>query len=150
MPFIEYGAESILPRVMGQTLHIVDDLSAVALARSVLVTIGTPVDEFLNPERHVILDCIDSLLPHLDDGQLLVLRSTLYPGTTEAVATHLKKKQRHLNVAFCPERIVQGHMSDRMLQWQRIEAMKTLAASSNAKVIMVGGEGKTATTLDIR
>ena len=47
------------------------------------------------------------------------------------------------------ERIVQGHMSDRMLQWQRIEAMKTLAASSNAKVIMVGGEGKTSTTLDI-
>ena len=49
----------------------------------VIVTIGTPIDEFLNPERHVVQQCIDMLLPHLHDEQLLVLRSTLYPGTTD-------------------------------------------------------------------
>jgi hypothetical protein len=46
-------------------------------------------------------------------------------------------------------RLVQQHMSDRVLQWQRIEAMKALATSSNAKVIMLG-EGKGGTILDIK
>ena len=54
-------------------------------------------------------NCIDALLPHLRDGQLLVLRSTLYPGTTDWVDANLKKKGRKLKVAFCPERIAQGH-----------------------------------------
>ncbi len=48
------------------------------------------------------------------------------------------------------ERLVQQHMTDRMLQWQRIEALKALATSTNAKVIMLGGDGKSATTLDIK
>lgn len=45
-------------------------------------------------------------------------------------------------------RIIEQHMTDKMLQWQRIEAMKTLAASGNTKVIMMG-EGK-GTVLDIK
>jgi regulator of protease activity HflC (stomatin/prohibitin superfamily) len=48
------------------------------------------------------------------------------------------------------ERLVQQHMSARMLEWQRIEALKVLAASSNAKVIMLGGDGKNATNVDIK
>jgi len=74
----------------------------------VIITIGTPVDKFLNPERGVVQDCIDALLPYLRDGQLLVLRSTLYPGTTDWIDGHLKRHKRKLKVAFCPERIVQG------------------------------------------
>ncbi len=110
LPFIEYGADELLTNALRDNkLLFTSTPGEISRSGPVIVTIGTPVDEFLNPERHVILDCIDSLLPHLDDGQLLVLRSTLYPGTTEAVAAHLKKKERHLNVAFCPERIVQGY-----------------------------------------
>jgi regulator of protease activity HflC (stomatin/prohibitin superfamily) len=48
------------------------------------------------------------------------------------------------------ERLVQQHMSDRMLAWQKIEALKTLAASANTKVIMMGGDGKSGTTVDIK
>jgi regulator of protease activity HflC (stomatin/prohibitin superfamily) len=47
------------------------------------------------------------------------------------------------------ERIVQQHMSDRMLRWQQIAAMKDLAASPNAKVIMMG-EKAGATTVDVK
>ena len=74
-----------------------------------IVTIGTPVDEFLNPVRRVIQDCVDPLLPHLRDGQLLILRSTLFPGTTDWIDAHIKRQGRNLKVAFCPERIVQGY-----------------------------------------
>ena len=75
----------------------------------VIVTIGTPIDEFLNPVRRVVQDCIDALLPRLVDGQLLVLRSTVFPGTTDWLASYLEAKGRKLKVAFCPERVVQGY-----------------------------------------
>jgi UDP-N-acetyl-D-mannosaminuronic acid dehydrogenase len=67
------------------------------------------VDEFLNPVGKVVQDCIDGLLPHLADGQLLILRSTVFPGTTDWLDAHLKRKGRNLKVAFCPERVVQGY-----------------------------------------
>src|SRR5579859_1263387 len=89
LPFIEYGADDLLSAALrDKKLVFSNTPDAVSKSGPVIVTIGTPVDEFLNPERHVILDCIDSLLPYLSDGQLLVLRSTIYPGTTEAVAAH--------------------------------------------------------------
>jgi UDP-N-acetyl-D-mannosaminuronic acid dehydrogenase len=57
----------------------------------------------------VVQDCIDSLLPRLADGQLLILRSTVFPGTTDWLSDYLKEKGRRLKVAFCPERVVQGN-----------------------------------------
>ena len=45
----------------------------------------------------------------LADGQLVVLRSTVFPGTTDWFASHLQEKGRKLKVAFCPERVVQGY-----------------------------------------
>jgi len=49
------------------------------------------------------------------------------------------------------ERIVQVHMTDRMLRWQQIAAMKDLAVSTNAKVIMLGGGEKAGgTILDVK
>jgi UDP-N-acetyl-D-mannosaminuronic acid dehydrogenase len=110
LPFIEYGAEYLLSKALrDHKLIFTNTPDAISKSGPIIVTIGTPVDEFLNPERHVVLNCLDSLLPYVSDGQLLVLRSTLYPGTTDAVDAHLKRKNRDLKVAFCPERIVQGY-----------------------------------------
>src|SRR5579872_1858811 len=104
LPFIEYGAEDLLSTALRDHKLIFTSMpAAISNSGPIIVTIGTPVDEFLNPERHVVLNCLDNLLPYLPDGQLLVLRSTLYPGTTDAVAKHLKRRQRDLKVAFCPE-----------------------------------------------
>ena len=110
IPFIENGAQPLLTKALAdQRLFFTSRPSEISSNGPVIVTIGTPVDEFLNPVRYVIQRCIDTLLPHLHDGQLLVLRSTLYPGTTEWIDEYLKCKGRNLKVAFCPERIAQGH-----------------------------------------
>ncbi len=110
LPFIEYGAEALLTKALADK-HLVftSKPSEISTTGPVIVTIGTPVDEFLNPVRRVIQECIDRLVPHLNDGQLIVLRSTLYPGTTDWIDDHLKRQGRKLKLAFCPERIVQGH-----------------------------------------
>ncbi len=109
LPFIEKDAQPLLVKALADKRLFFTSLpSEISTSGPVIITIGTPVDEFLNPVRAVIQRCIDGLLPHLRDGQLLVLRSTLYPGTTEWIDAHIKRQGRNLKVAFCPERIVQG------------------------------------------
>lgn len=109
VPFIENDAEPLLTKALAdKRLFFTSRPNEISTSGPVIITIGTPVDEFLNPVRNVIQKCIDGLLPHLSDGQLLVLRSTLYPGTTDWIDDHIKRQGRKLKVAFCPERIVQG------------------------------------------
>ena len=84
LPFIEHGAQSVLRQGTGRQPAGVHQFIRQDFAGGpVIITIGTPVDEFLNPVRQVVQDCIDAMLPALADGQLLVLRSTVFPGTTE-------------------------------------------------------------------
>lgn len=133
LPFIEYGAEDLLSTALRQRKLIFTSApDAMSKSGPIIVTIGTPVDEFLNPERQVVLDCLDKLLPYLCDGQLLVLRSTLYPGTTDAVAAHLKRKKRELKVAFCPERIVQGYGIEELRRMPQIVSGTTPEAAREA------------------
>jgi UDP-N-acetyl-D-mannosaminuronic acid dehydrogenase len=110
VPFIEKDAEPLLAKALAdQRLFFTSKPDDISTKGPVIVTIGTPVDEFLNPVRNVIQRCIDPLLPHMRDGQLLVLRSTLYPGTTDWIDGHIKRQGKTLKIAFCPERIAQGH-----------------------------------------
>ena len=48
-------------------------------------------------------------MPHLADGQLLVLRSTVYPGVTAMVEKRMAEVGKDVDVVFCPERIAEGH-----------------------------------------
>jgi UDP-N-acetyl-D-mannosaminuronic acid dehydrogenase len=136
LPFIEHGAEELLLNALRDNrLIFTSSPDSVSKTGPVIVTIGTPVDEFLNPERHVVLDCIDALLPHLNDGQLLILRSTLYPGTTDSIAVHLRAKNRDLKVAFCPERIVQGYGIDELRRMPQIVSGTTPEATAEATAL---------------
>ncbi|MEP7031433.1 MAG: nucleotide sugar dehydrogenase, partial [Pseudolabrys sp.] len=109
LPFIEHDAAPLLSKALAnKKLIFTSSPSAISKRGPVVVTIGTPVDEFLNPVQKAVQDCIDALLPHLHDDQLLVLRSTVYPGTTAWLDSYLKRLGRDLKVAFCPERVVQG------------------------------------------
>ena len=121
LPFIENGAQPLLSKALAdKRLLFTSRPSEISTTGPVIITIGTPVDEFLNPVRAVILECIYTLLPHLRDGQLLVLRSTLYPGTTEWIDAHIKRQGRNLKVAFCPERIVQGQGIDELARMPQL------------------------------
>ena len=77
-------------------------------------------------------ECIDDLLPHLADGQLLVLRSTVFPGTTDWVDGYLKRKGRDLKIAFCPERVVQGNGIRELKEMPQIVSGTTPEAEEEA------------------
>jgi UDP-N-acetyl-D-mannosaminuronic acid dehydrogenase len=109
MPFLEHGAEPILQRVINKTFFVLNHVSEIANAKAVVITIGTPVDEYLTPQLHVITRLADSLIPHLRPGQHIIMRSTVFPGTTQRLQSYFKSKGLEVHVSFCPERIVQGH-----------------------------------------
>jgi UDP-N-acetyl-D-mannosaminuronic acid dehydrogenase len=135
VPFTEHGAEDLLRHALEEErLSFSSHNSEIPTTGAVILTIGTPVDEFLNPLLKVVKACIDSLLPYLADGQLLVLRSTVYPGTTDWVAGYIKQHGRNIPVAFCPERVVQGFGIEELSSMPQIvsgctpEAEETAAA----------------------
>lgn len=109
LPFREEGAEPLLKQALESgRLHLTSDPSALADVDTIILTIGTPIDEFLNPTMKAIRSCIDLLMPHFRDGQTLILRSTVYPGTTAWLAGQLAEHGKRVHLCFCPERIVQG------------------------------------------
>jgi UDP-N-acetyl-D-mannosaminuronic acid dehydrogenase len=133
LPFLEYGGEELLQKALKQNqLVFTASPKEIFTSGPVIITIGTPIDEFLNPVRQVVQDCIDTLLPHLADGQLLVLRSTVFPGTTEWLDGHLKRKNRNFKVAFCPERMVQGHGIKELKETPQIVSGTSRAAEEEA------------------
>jgi UDP-N-acetyl-D-mannosaminuronic acid dehydrogenase len=136
IPFIEKGAHELLTKALAEKrLFFTSRPEEISTRGPVIVTIGTPVDEFLNPVRNVIEKCIDALLPHLHDGQLLLLRSTLYPGTTEWIDGYLKRQNRKLKVAFCPERIAQGHGIEELSRMPQLISGTTPEAEKEAAAL---------------
>jgi UDP-N-acetyl-D-mannosaminuronic acid dehydrogenase len=110
MPFMEEGAESLLKKVLAEGyLTVTTDRGCLSESDVVIFVIGTPVDEHLNPKFSLMQNAIEQYIDYFRDGQLLVLRSTLYPGISEKVYHWILKKGKKIHVAFCPERILEGH-----------------------------------------
>lgn len=108
MPFIEPGASELLKRVVDEgMLEATTDAAVVATAENVIVVIGTPVDEHLNPDPNAIPRALTTCAPFFRDGQLLALRSTIYPGVTAQVCDMIQSMGLDMDVAFCPERIAE-------------------------------------------
>lgn len=109
LPFDEPGAADVLKRVVADgTFQATTRASVVGEAETLVVVIGTPVDEHLNPDPHAIPRALAMCATFFRDGQLLVLRSTVYPGVTALVEDMLAGLGRDMDVAFCPERIAEG------------------------------------------
>jgi len=136
MPFFEEGGEALLRQALEQrTLDFSADIADVARSRCVVLTIGTPIDEFHNPTLRVVRECVDSLIPHISDAQTIVLRSTVFPGVTDFVRRYLASHGKHPRIAFCPERVVQGFAIRELLNLPQIISGCTPEAEEHAAEI---------------
>jgi UDP-N-acetyl-D-mannosaminuronic acid dehydrogenase len=147
MPFMENGADRLLLEVLPTgRLVLSDDPSTVSRAETVIVVIGTPVDEFLHPSMTVFDRVVDQLAPCLRDGALVVMRSTVYPGTTQHVADALDRAGRRVDVAFCPERIAEGHALEELTSLPQIVGADTERAAERAAALFTRLGAKTVRT----
>ena len=110
MPFLENGAPELLARVLAAgRLEFSAEPAMLARSDTAVMILGTPIDEFMNPSTRIFERAVDQIAPHLREDALLVLRSTVYPGTTEYVQGRLAERGARVEVAFCPERGAEGH-----------------------------------------
>jgi UDP-N-acetyl-D-mannosaminuronic acid dehydrogenase len=109
LPFDEPGAsDKLKAAVTSGALRASTDPSVVSDAENVIVVIGTPVDEHLNPDPQAIPRSLEGPAGHFRDGQLIILRSTVFPGVTGLVERVLEERGLDVDVSFCPERIAEG------------------------------------------
>ena len=133
VPFSEPGAEEVLKRVIAAGRFTAStDPSVVGTARNVVVVIGTPVDEHLNPDPNAIPAALDGCSQYFSDGQLLVLRSTVYPGVTALVEKMVAALGVDMPVAFCPERIAEHKAMEELFTLPQIVSSRSTVGRERA------------------
>src|SRR3989338_2589918 len=114
MQFIEEGADVLLTKHIGVNFIATTDFQfATENSDIIILTLGTPVDEHLNPIFTQIEAVIRNIVHSLHEGQMIVLRSTVSPGTTEYIKRYIEANTNlkvgvNIFLGFCPERIAEG------------------------------------------
>jgi UDP-N-acetyl-D-glucosamine dehydrogenase len=116
--------ESMIQKARENGFRATADYAEITQMDVVIMCVPTPLDEYHEPDLSYIRDTVNSIAPYLRDGQLIVLESTTYPGTTEEVVVPLLEKGNQANlrlamddsspgfyVAFSPEREDPGNDS---------------------------------------
>jgi UDP-N-acetyl-D-mannosaminuronic acid dehydrogenase len=143
LPFAESGADEVLHRVLSAgRLEASADPAIVATAENVVVVIGTPVDEHLNPKQTAITKALGACADYLRDGQLLILRSTVFPGVTALVEKMVARLGLDIEVAFCPERIAEGKAMTELFELPQIVSSRTAAGTKRASALFGRLTGK--------
>ena len=108
MPFMEEGAEEMLRDVLEKNLFLSSEKGVISESYFIVIVIGTPIDEHLNPRFTLFKEFFSEITEYLLDDQHIILRSTIFPGTTEKIVDFLRSNGRKTRVSFCPERIAEG------------------------------------------
>jgi UDP-N-acetyl-D-mannosaminuronic acid dehydrogenase len=132
MPFEEPGASEVLTSVIGGRLVASTDPAVLSGAEHVVFVVGTPIDEHLNPDPLEVTRAVLGVSSHLRDGQLIVLRSTLFPGSTAKIEQQLAAEGVPVEVAFCPERIAEGKAMTELFELPQLVAARTETVTARA------------------
>jgi UDP-N-acetyl-D-mannosaminuronic acid dehydrogenase len=133
MPFVEAGAEALLQKVLGDKLVVSYDQKVISESYFIIIVIGTPVDEHLNPQFTIFKKFFDEIMDWVVDDQHIILRSTVLPGTTEKIKAYIESKGKHTKVSFCPERIAQGKAIEEIRSLPQIVASFDETAQKEAE-----------------
>ena len=136
MPFAEEGAQAILTKTLGnKSFYATTDHKEISTAEIVIVVIGTPVDEHLNPDPNSVVHAMSACIPYMNSNQLVILRSTVFPGVTERVKNLLERSNLYPDVTFCPERILEGHALKELHELPQIIGANDEKAGNRASAI---------------
>jgi UDP-N-acetyl-D-glucosamine dehydrogenase len=106
---------ALKPLVDSGTIGATTDYAAARVANAVLIAVPTPLSPQREPDLSYIESAARSLAPHVREGQLIVLESTTYPGTTREILQPLLEEGSGLkagadfHLAFSPERVDPGN-----------------------------------------
>ena len=107
-PFLEEGLDFGLRSALKNGFKATTNPAAISSAEIVIMITGTPLDDNLDPDLKIVFSAINDISAYLNDDQLLILRSTVFPGCTKQIEINLKQIGKNPEISFCPERILEG------------------------------------------
>ena len=110
-PYIKHlGKDMMQALAASDHCDATTDFSRLSEADAVLLCVPTPLNQHREPDMSYVISTTETVAHHLREGQLVILESTTYPGTTEEVMIPLLEKHSSLiavkdfYVAYSPER----------------------------------------------
>jgi len=147
VPFIEVGAEALLKsNLKADVFRASADPECLIDAEIVIVVIGTPVDEHLSPDPNSVVNAVRELLPYMNKSQLLILRSTVFPGVSKRVEGLIAEEFPDMDLAYCPERIAEGHALKELSTLPQVIGARSESAFNRAAELFNALSGKTLRT----
>ena len=147
VPFMEEGAQELLESSLeAKRFRASMDPECLVDADTVIVVIGTPVDEHLSPDPNSVVNAVKDLLPYMKKSQLLILRSTVFPGVSKRVESLINEEIPGMEMAYCPERIAEGHALKELATLPQVIGARTNSAFTRAEEIFNDLSGKTLRT----
>lgn len=143
MPFLEEGADKLLQRYIGNKFQIFDNSyteRAISESKYIILTLGTPIDSTYSPDHSQIEKLFSDIAPFLKKGHVIILRSTISPGSLRQLARFVEenttfKVGKDIFMAYCPERIAEGKSVEELSQIpQIIGTLDPESAKQAAKV----------------
>ena len=107
-PFLEEGLEDALKRAIKNGFKATTAPSAIKAADIVIMIIGTPLNEEMMPDHKIVFSALNDIADFINDEQLVILRSTVFPGCTRKIEMNLNQLGKYPDITFCPERILEG------------------------------------------
>lgn len=109
----DVASERLAPMVDAGRFRASTDYAALAVADAITICVNTPLTPTKAPDTSAIADAVRALAPWLRTGQLTILESTSYPGTTDEIIRPVLEERgftvgRDIFLAFAPERVNPG------------------------------------------
>ena len=99
-PFWEPGLDELILINSGKNLIATDNPHVIAESEIVILIVGTPLDVHLNPDPNAVITAVKDVVPFLRSDQLLILRSTVFPGVTAKVERLIDSLGLNIEIAF--------------------------------------------------
>jgi len=133
-------AQDLSEVVLAGRLSATQDFAVVADVDVVTICVPTPLDRNKQPDTSYIESVVEQSLPYLHKGQLVVLESTTYPGTTEEIilpqiSSRGLKVGADVFLAFSPERVDPGNAQYKTKNTPKVVGGVTPACTEVAKAL---------------
>ena len=107
IPFLEENSQKLLKTMIKKKrIYATNQLRKVIESKFIIVCIGTPINNKLNPNLRGFINFFYQLKKFLRKDQIIIIRSSIYPGICNKIYKIIESKCK--NLSYCPERIVQG------------------------------------------
>ena len=134
-PFFEESLDESIAKCINVKLFATTNSSVIENSDVVVMIVGTPLDVHLNPDPNAVVSAIGEVKHLLREEQLLILRSTVFPGVTRRIEALLESSGLNTPIAFCPERIVEGQAMKELSELPQIIGVRNEKAFVSAKRI---------------